>query len=87
MKQVPLFNSWILVDKKFKNIEDAKSEVEKMVNKGISLSTLKIVKECEPVKVRVIGAAESKIKICEVNGVLCSHCNPACNDWIYKKEE
>jgi len=48
------FNSWIFTDEKFEALDAAKIEVEKRVNGGQRLSDLKIIKECEDVKVKVI---------------------------------
>lgn len=48
------FDLWFFIDKKFETLDDAKTEIEKRVNDGQCLSGLKIVKECEDVKIKAI---------------------------------
>lgn len=49
-----LFGGWNLSDKEFESIEDAKAEVEKRVNNGQSLNSIKIVQVHETLVAKII---------------------------------
>ncbi|KZL88690.1 hypothetical protein [Clostridium magnum] len=49
-----LVNLWMFTDEKFETIDAAKIDVEKRVNAGQRLNDLKIMKECEDIKVKVV---------------------------------